>query len=730
LSFGSHSLTPMTKLEPTPKNIDALLNPRNVALVGASDRDGHWSRRVFENLSRFGFAGSVYPVNPNRAEIWGAACFHSLALTPQAPDHLAIFTPAETVLDVLRAGAAAGARSATIYAAGFGEGGDEEGRRRATRLGAVLAETGLTAAGPNCMGVASGSARFATIPDETFQELAPGPIAVVSQSGAMCASINRAINRLGLKIAYLVSCGNQIGCTVGEVIDYYAGQPELRVILCYVESIPDAEHFLQAARRARASGKAVVAVKIGGSVEARAAALTHTGAMAGRSEVFDVFAAAAGVVRFGSLEDAVEAVEFLARCPLPLGRNVAFMTNSGALRNLILEAGVQAGASFAKLSAGTRAALNAALALTDADNPFDTKRTLPVAQYAACLDILVGAPEVDTLLVAEEFPLAEGIARRIANLKALRTAAGANDAGKRLAIFTPLAVGATDHGRSLRARLPQVPVLAETGKTVRVVDTLGRAALRPLHRGEFFAAPGTGDVARRWRARAEKLAGPTALDEVESKELLAAYGIPLPPERHVRAADAAEAGAREIGFPVVLKAVSAQITHKSDAGLVLPDLRDRDAVRSGADLLAKRVKALGAPDEGLLVAKHLSGGIETVLGVARDPEMGPVVMFGIGGIFIELIDDVGFAPPFLDHERAAELVAATRASRLIDGYRGSVPGDRTALIAALVNLGRLARDLCDIVESIDCNPFLVCRQGEGAYALDALVVLRPPGAAC
>ena len=157
----------------------------------------------------------------------------------------------------------------------------------------------------------------------------------------MCASINRAVNRLGLKIAYLVSCGNQIGCTVGEIIDYYADQPELRVVLCYVEAIPDADRFLRAARRARQNGKTVVAVKIGGSADARAAALTHTGAMAGRSEVFDAFAAAAGVVRFRSLEDAVEAVEFLARCPLPRGRNVAFMTNSGALRSLILEAAAQ-----------------------------------------------------------------------------------------------------------------------------------------------------------------------------------------------------------------------------------------------------------------------------------------------------------------------------------------------------------------------------------------------------
>jgi acetate---CoA ligase (ADP-forming) len=713
-----------------PKNIDALLNPRNVALVGASDRDGHWLKRVFDNLRRFGFPGGVFAVNPNRAEIWGLPCFKSLAATPQPPDHLAIFTPAETLLDVLRAGAAAGARSATIYAAGFGEGGDAGGRQGAARLGALLAETGLVAVGPNCMGVASGASKFATIPDETFQAFAPGPIAVVSQSGAMCASINRAINALGLKIAYLVSCGNQIGCTVGEIIDYYADRPELRVILCYVESIPDADRFLCAARRARHNGKTVVAVKIGGSADARAAALTHTGAMAGRSDVFDVFAATAGVVCLHSLEDAVAAVEFLARCPLPRGRNVAFMTNSGALRSLILEAAARTGAALAKLSPSTRNALNAALELSDADNPLDTKRTLPVAQYSSCLDILAGAPEVDTVVVAEEFPLAEGIERRVANLGALQAdAARAHDAGRRVAIFTPLATGTTDYGRSLRERLPHVPVLAETEKALRVVDTLGRAALHRIHPGAFFATPGTSEIARQWRRRAERLDGPTALNEVDSKELLRAYGISLPPERHVHTADEAEGFAREIGFPVVLKAVSAAIAHKSDARLVLLDVRDGDAVQRGVAALAARCEAAAVRREGVLVAKHVSGGIETVLGIARDPEMGLVVMFGIGGIFIELIDDAGFAPPFLDRDRAAGLVAASRAGRLIDGYRGAAAGDRPALVAALVNLGRLACDLCDITESVDINPFLVCRHGEGAFALDALVVLRPPAAA-
>ena len=223
------------------------------------------------------------------------------------------------------------------------------GEQLAADLRNTLAETGLTAVGPNGMGVACGRSRFATIPDETLQELGPSPVAVISQSGALCASINRAVNDLDLKVGYLISCGNQIGRTVADFIDYFADDAELRVLLCYIEAVADAGRFLDAARRARDNGKTVVAVKIGGSDASRAAALAHTGSLAGRSEVFDAFAAAAGIVRLNSLEDAIEAVEFLARAPLPRGRNIAVMTNSGALRSLATEAADRTGATLAEV---------------------------------------------------------------------------------------------------------------------------------------------------------------------------------------------------------------------------------------------------------------------------------------------------------------------------------------------------------------------------------------------
>jgi acetyltransferase len=707
--------------------IERLFHPSNVVLVGASDRSGHWSERVWDNLRRFGFPGRVFPVNPNRNEIWGAPCFPNLGTLPEPPDHLAIYTPADTTIGILTDGGTAGARSATLYAAGFGEGSDQDGLRLGKRLREVLTETGITAVGPACMGAACGEARFATIPDETLQDLAPSPVAIVVQSGALCASINRAVNDLGLKVAYLASCGSQMGCTISDFIDYFADRPELRVILCYIEAVPDAAHFLEAARRARQNGKIIVAVKIGGSEQARASALAHTGSLAGSSEVFEAFAAAAGIVRFDSFEDAIEAVEFLARRPLPKGRNIALMTNSGALRSLATEAADRTGAQLVPLSGKTESALREILKQKDVSNPLDTKRTIPTPQYVACVDALVNAPEVDIVLVAEELPLDQSVERRAVNLRTLEDAskrAAAID--KSVVMFNPLLTGITEYGRGIRDQLPTVPMLRETERTLRVVAALADAAAGPVLDGPFYAPPAETETARPWRKRAAGLDGPTALNEVESKSLLRAYGIPLPPERMVMTAAEAEQAAREIGYPVVLKGIAAALPHKSDAGLVILNLSDAEAVHRAAATLTARAAALAARLDGILVAKQISGGTETVLGVQRDVEMGPVVMFGLGGIWVELFKDVSFAPATLDRQQALEMVRKTRVGRLLEGFRGSKPGDYDALCEALVKLGRLACDLGDVIEAVDINPFLVCEQGCGAFALDGLVVLRPP----
>jgi acetate---CoA ligase (ADP-forming) len=305
-------------------------------------------------------------------------------------------------------------------------------------------------------------------------------------------------------------------------------------------------------------------------------------------------------------------------------------------------------------------------------------------------------------------------------------------------VFSPLTTGVTEYGRTVRVELADVPMMRETERTLRVMATLAQAAARPVHVGAFYAPPADTETTRAWRKRAAMLNGPTALNEVESKSLLRAYGVPVPPERFVpvgmpadparESAVAVEvaASAREIGFPVVLKAVSAAVTHKSDAGLVITGIANDAQLQQAAATLMTRARAHGRPLNGILVARQIGDGIETVLGITHDVEMGPTIMVGLGGVWVELFRDVAFAPATLDRERARAMVQSTRARKLLDGFRAAPPADIEALIDALLALGRLACDIGDIVEAVDINPFSVGARGHGSYALDALVVLRPP----
>ena len=465
-------------------------------------------------------------------------------------------------------------------------------------------------------------------------------------------------------------------------------------------------------------------MKAGGSEEARKAALAHTGSLAGSTEVFDAFARDVGIVRVDSLEDMVEAAAYLARMPRPKGPRVAIMTNSGALKSLATDAAQTYGVTFAPLNPATETRMRETLADATLANPFDSKRTLRVEEYMACVRALHDDETVDLLLMAEELPRAAGIERKVKNLTSLDAFAG-EEATKPVAAFAPVTLQETPYMQAMRAGMTHLPWLRDVGKSLRTVARLVPSMLTPA------LAPHAPDPARAglvatWRAKAAALSGPTALSEADSKELLAAFGIRGPSEAIVATPDEAAAAAAKIGYPVVLKGVSAAVPHKSDAGLVLLGLSDAQAVREGAALIAQRCAALGAPLEGVLVAEQVSGAVEMVLGLHRDPEMGHAVMVGMGGVWLELFKDVAFAPPGLGLARAKETIALTRASQLLAGYRGSQACDVDGLAEAMVSLGRLACELGDVIEAIDVNPIAVRAQGRGVVALDALVVLRPP----
>lgn len=696
----------------------ALLRPRNVVLVGASDRPRHWSGRVFENLQRFGFPGGIYPVNPKRDEIWGVPCYAAVDQLPEKPDHVVSFLPADLVFGLMQDAAAAGARSALVFAGGFGEGGDPEGRARAARLGAIVRETGLALCGPNCLGNVAAPSRTVTLPDDGLESIEAGPVAVIAQSGGLCVALNRILAERGLMPSYLISCGNQIGLTAGDYLRFMAGEPQVRAVLLYLEQVTGLEGFLDAARLATAAGKTVIAVKIGGSDAGRAAALAHTGSLAGTVEAFDAVAGAAGIARMDCIEDAVEALEYSVRASRAVGDGIAVMTNSGAIKSLVSESAARAVVDLTRFSDVTQARLTAALGPdAPAGNPVDTKLTIRTENYVACLDALADDAGVGLILLAEELPQVPGIERKEANLRGIGEWARRRKTRPPVALFTPVNVSPSAHARSLRAALMDLPFFAEPDRAFRVIRRLQDARQRHAQAGDtpFSAAAQTTDSDT----------PATALSESASKEFVARAGIALPREAVCADDAAAVSAARDIGFPVVVKAVSAALPHKTEAGAIALGLLDEDAVRAACAKICANVAAYapGLVIDGFLVAEQVTGGAEMALGLSLDPEMGPIVMFGLGGIMLELFKDVAFGRAGLNAGEAAAMIDATRAGRLIAGWRGAPALDRDAVIDAIVAFGHLAAT-DPTIAAIDINPLLVREKGRGALALDALVVRR------
>src|SRR4051794_28968180 len=359
-------------LEASKQKVAALTSPRNVVLVGASDRQGSWAARVWRNLNRYKFPGPIYLINPRRTELWEKPCYPDFASLPEAPDHMVVLVPAAGVAEALRSGAKAGARSATIFSAGFGEGFDQEAAALGRELKQVIAETGLGVSGPNCMGNVCAKQSFVTLVEDRPLAIKPGPVALVGQSGGMMIFTNSALEERGNWPGYLITSGNETGLSVADYIAFFAGEAELKVILVYIEAIANLDHFKTACRLARVAGEEIVALKLGQSEGGRQAAMAHTGSLAGSVEAFDAMAGEVGVIRADTLDDLVEVTEFLAHTGGAGGGQLGAITLSGAFRGLLLDAAERNRLSFHALAPATTEKLNSILTVGSlVSNPID-----------------------------------------------------------------------------------------------------------------------------------------------------------------------------------------------------------------------------------------------------------------------------------------------------------------------------------------------------------------------
>jgi acetyltransferase len=721
-SVSSRTWSPSPGASRTVKTIHAMLHPRNIVLVGATDKPGNYAERIWNNLIKYKYRGGLFPINAKRETIWSVPCYKDFASLPEKPDHVLVLVPARFAVQVIRDAAAAGARSATIVTSGFSELQDEDSQRLAVELQQAVRETGMAVTGPNCLGNLSAGENLFTNIDDRIVTMEQGRVAIAGQSGAIVMAIRQALEDRGVGVGYMVTTGNEAGLETPDLMAYFAADPQIRIIVVYLEGVRNTKAFRDACKAARAAGKPVIALKLGASEGGRAAAMAHTGALAGSIETFDAISTREGVIRVRGLDELIETTECFVHAAVPKGDRLAAVTLSGGKRGLLLDAFYSAGLNFAPLKKAATDKLAKMLGPGSiVGNPLDAGFAAVVdpSVYMQSIKIMIDDPDTDIVIIDAELPKAPHELRE-RNLRIVNEMAGQGD--KPVIYISAMSIGFTEFTKALRKSLPNITVMQGMDRAVTAIKSLIDYA--KLRKEVPDIASSSKASARKVLEKALKEQRGAALDEVASKALLKAYGIPVSQEAIAQTAAEAIKIAKKIGFPVVAKVVSAEILHKSDIGGVVLNLNSAAEVKKAFNDITARVRKLKSKPklDGILIAQQVKADLELVVGASLDAEMGPVVLFGTGGVDIELLKDVALAGAPLDADEAKALIGRTKAGVKIQGYRGKPALHEASAVKALVGLSNLIADADNRIASIDVNPFLINpRMG---VAVDALIVLN------
>ncbi len=693
-------------------SFERLLRPGSLAVVGASPEPLSLGGNVLGNIERFGFAGDLHLVSRSRKEINGRACVPSIDDLPMGVDAVVLMVPVPAVKEAIAACVRRDVGGAVVFASGFGELGDE-GRRQQNEIAAMAKAAGLAMLGPNCLGLIN----FVDQVPLTFEPLQPvvpsGPgICAIAQSGAMAGNIRMALLGGNVPVAYTLSTGNEAVVGAEDVIEGLLDDPAVQLFSVFVEQIRHPKRFLALAAEARRRGKPIVLMHPGRSARSREAAKSHTGALAGDHAVMRAFVASEGVVLVESLDELFDASRLLTRYPRPVPGGAAIMSNSGAIRGFALDFCEGIDLPLPELAADTCDELKQVLPdFAAIDNPLDitAQGMQKPSMFGDSAQALLHDPQVGALLVAA---MGGSPAQQMGKWKTLRPVLKAADKPVAVAYLGdnwPLAdeflVDIKDSGvpffRSPERAMRAFAHLMRYGRML--TETQVRADLAVTVSG----APPKGPVV-----------------EYRGKAMFAEAGIAVPRGALARSGDDAVRMARELGFPVVLKAQAPALMHKSDVGGVAVGLADETAVRAAWDIMTAKVAA-ARPDlvlDGILVeAMAPRGGVELIAGARRDPAWGEVLMIGLGGIWAEALGDVRLLRADASAGQIEAELNRLKGARLLHGYRGSPPCDVPALVETLMRIGALLRAVPALTE-IDVNPLVVYPAGQGVLALDALLV--------
>ena len=698
--------------------IERLLRPRSVAIVGASESPGALGTAVLANLQRLGFRGDIYLINPNRSRIGDRPCLASIEQLPPGVDAAVLAIPRAGVLEALAGLVRRQVGSVVIFSAGFAEDG-ESGRAEQREIARIAAEHGLLVEGPNCLGLVNHVDGVAL----TFVETPCAPlegrpgIGIVSQSGAMACVLGSVLANRGLDVTYAISTGNEAASSVEDFIEFLLGDAQTPVIGLIVEQFRQPQRLLRLAHRAREAGKRLVLLHPGRSSAARASAATHTGALAGDHALMRVKVKAEGIIGVETLEELGDVLQIALRTRGPSSPGAAVVTESGAFKALALDLGEQLGLTLPTLDEHGAPALRAALPpFVPVSNPLDLtaqalvdpdiyRRTLlALATDARLGAIVLGIIQTDGATCERKFPAI------LAALRELRSAP--------LIVLAGLDEGAPvpdTYRQALESlAIPYFPTAERAIRAVaRLCAAVSHAPLAPVEPAALGGASLPSGMIPEYRAKAA----------------LGALGVPFPAGAFVRTLEEALQAADALGYPVALKAQSAALAHKSDAGGVRLDLRDHSSLTAGwqalhADLARHRP---GLALDGVLVERMAPPGLELIIGGRNDPEWGAVVLAGFGGVQAELLNDVRLLVPGVTRTTIIAALRALKCGPLLEGYRGAAPLDLPALAALIELIGATLVSQPALAE-IDLNPVIAYPAGQGVLALDALMLVRHPEA--
>ncbi|MBI4465138.1 MAG: acetate--CoA ligase family protein [Acidobacteria bacterium] len=706
--------------------LQKMFHPRSVALIGASTEETKLSGRPFRFFREFGYAGKIYPVNPKYPELAGLRCFASMAEVPSEVDLAVITLPASAVPGALAECGAKGVKAAAIISAGFAEIGGE-GVRLQEELKRVASQYGMAVCGPNCSGFIyvpeKVTASFSVGFDRGFP--AEGPAAFVSQSGALSSYILGEARGRGLGFSYWITTGNECVLSFTDYLQHILEDPQVRLVMGYLEDARDGEAFQACAQRALALDKPLIIMKVGRSAVGAKASVSHTGSLAGADEVYQAVFSKNGILRAENLDELFD-LAVLAQAPKrPRGKRVQILTPSGAAGILMADVGSECGLEFPDLSPATKEALKKVMpAFASLANPMDltAEAVARPGLLRAAAEVILTDPNVDTLVIflGIQPGAHEKLAADIAQLA---------HSTEKLVLVTWFPLPSPEARQTLTQA--EVPVFPEPARGMRALAKMAQyvaARERTLTQQRPRTTPkkpADGSEIEKILAQA-KSQGRSALSEFEAKCVLKAWGLAVPRGGLARDVAEAQSLAKGIGGPVAMKASSPDLLHKTEAGVIRLGLKSTEEVgQAFAEIMEKAKKWNPAARlDGVLVEEMVGEIREVIVGVRQDLRFGPVVTFGLGGIFVEALRDFAVWPAPLTLEEAKELIRRIRGFRILTAFRGRPAADLEALAQTICQVGDLASQWREQISELEINPLFVLPEGSGVRVGDALVALR------